>query len=95
MYSISYSKTFLKSLKRIKSSGKFSKKIEDKFELAVDLLVCGDELPVNYKDHKLKGRDADKRECHIKGDLVLVYKKDGNILVLTMVNIGTHSQIFG
>ncbi len=95
MYRIKFSKDFIKSLKKIKRSGKFNRKIEDKFELAVDMLLGGEMLPDTYKDHELKGKDSDKRECHIKGDLLLVYKQDEDVLVLLMIDIGTHAQIFG
>lgn len=35
------------------------------------------------------------RECHIKDDLLLIYYKDKTVLVLVLVSIGTHHQLFG
>lgn len=35
------------------------------------------------------------RECHIKDDLLLIYYKDKTVLVLVLVDIGTHHQLFG
>lgn len=34
------------------------------------------------------------RECHIKPDLLLIYKKEEDILILTCLAIGSHSELF-
>jgi len=49
-------------------------------------------LDEKYKDHMLKGEYASFRECHVKPDLLLVYKIDSNVLKL--VEIGSHSELF-
>lgn len=54
-------------------------------------------LPERYRDHDLKGRDwKDHRECHVHGDLLLVYKLTGgeNGEIVTSVAIGTHAELF-
>ncbi|MBK6614205.1 MAG: type II toxin-antitoxin system YafQ family toxin [Ottowia sp.] len=43
-------------------------------------------------DQPLKGRWADHRECHIGGDFLLVYRRDGDTLVF--VRAGTHADLF-
>ena len=35
------------------------------------------------------------RECHIQGDFLLIYEKHNDVLLLVMVNIGTHHELFG
>ena len=95
MYKIRYSKDFKKSLKKLQKSGKFGQQTREKLTLAINSLAAGEKLPEGYRDHKLKGVFSDKRECHIKGDLLLVYKKEEELLILVMVDVGTHSQIFG
>lgn len=45
-----------------------------------------------HKDHQLKGELKDFRECHIKPDLLLIYKIEDDILKL--VDIGSHSELF-
>ncbi|MDO7253952.1 type II toxin-antitoxin system YafQ family toxin, partial [Helicobacter cappadocius] len=47
-----------------------------------------------YKDHKLKGEYKDFRECHIKPDLLLIYKIDKEVLILACIAIGSHSDLF-
>ena len=49
-------------------------------------------LPAKYKDHDLIGNYKGFRECHIKPDLLLVYKKEGEYLQLA--RLGSHSELF-
>lgn len=50
-------------------------------------------IPEKYKDHALTGEWSGFRDCHIKPDLVLIYKiVDGNI---QLHHLNTHSEIFG
>lgn len=49
-------------------------------------------LDIKYKDHQLKGDKKSFRECHIKPDLLLIYKIEKNTLKL--VDIGSHSELF-
>ncbi|WP_109078489.1 type II toxin-antitoxin system YafQ family toxin [Aggregatibacter kilianii] len=50
-------------------------------------------LPAKYKDHQLTGNMKDFRDCHIKNDLVLIYRLVDDDLHLIRLN--THSEIFG
>ncbi|HEF9599128.1 TPA: type II toxin-antitoxin system YafQ family toxin [Campylobacter coli] len=49
-------------------------------------------LEPKYKDHQLKGEFKDFRECHIFGDLVIIYKRDDKIL--SLYRIGRHQDLF-
>lgn len=60
----------------------------------LDILVSGKKIPENYKDHQLKGELKEYRECHIRGDVLIVYKKEGKLLIITLINIGSHSYLF-
>jgi len=57
-------------------------------------LAEGKELDKVYKDHKLTGNYLGCRECHVKPDLLLIYRIDNNILELALVRAGTHSKLF-
>ncbi len=48
-------------------------------------------LPTKYNDHPLTGDWKEHRDCHIRPDLVLIYKKQDNDLIL--VRLGTHSEL--
>ncbi len=85
------SKQYKKSLKRVLKSGKV--KIKE-IDTVVDFLLSEGILPAKYRDRSLTGEYIGYRECHIKPDLLLIYKKDKNILFLILKDIGSHSEIF-
>ena len=58
------------------------------------LLAKGEPLPPKYRDHQLKGRLSVFRECHIKGDWLLVYRIIEDRLILSLHSTGTHADIF-
>ncbi len=60
----------------------------------VDKLLQGIPLDEKYKDHPLKGVWEGFRECHIQPDWLLVYLIEDDILTLTLVDTGTHADLF-
>lgn len=60
----------------------------------IDLLRQGKQLDERYRDHGLSGNYAGFRECHIKPDWLLVYLIENDVLTLTLVDTGSHSDIF-
>lgn len=93
MYLIARTKDFEKSYQRIKRSGKFKKQAKDALTEAIDILASGQKLPKKYEDHQLGGELRQYRECHIRGDLLLMYQIRKEELLLVLVNIGTHSYL--
>lgn len=93
MYLLKKTKSFEKSFKKIKNSGVKEVIFRD-LDFVVDSLASGKSLSSLYKDHKLSGVLSDYRECHIKGDLLLIYKIEKENLILILVDIGSHSQLF-
>jgi len=55
-------------------------------------LTDDEELETKYKDHQLKGNLKEFRECHIKPDLLFMYRINDDVLEL--VDIGTHNELF-
>ena len=51
-------------------------------------------LPPKYRDHPLQGEWAGSRECHIKPDLLLIYTREGDD-VLMLERLGSHAELFG
>lgn len=92
MYSLVYTKQYERSIKKLKHSGKFN---ESELESVIDSLAEGKRLNVVYRDHALRGEYEGYRECHIRGDLLLIYKIEHSKLVLLLVDIGSHSYLFG
>lgn len=63
------------------------------FQPVIDMLVKDEVLPPNLSDHPLSGDWKGYRDCHIKPDLVLIYRKTEEALELA--RIGSHSELFG
>ncbi len=91
MYEIQFSSTYKKSIKRVRKGGKISM---SEVYLVINTLASGKPLSVKHRDHKLSGEFSMYRECHIKPDLLLIYQIKNDILVLVLINIGSHSELF-
>lgn len=87
---------------KLETSSKFDKQYK-KIAKTKDIILVDDVIttllsgkPLNrkYEDHPLKGNYKGYKECHIKPDLLLIYKKDDDILVLNCIRLGSHSQLF-
>jgi mRNA interferase YafQ len=50
-------------------------------------------LSNKYRDHLLAGEYTHHRECHLKPDLLLIYKKPDES-TLRLVRLGSHSELF-
>ena len=61
----------------------------------VDLLAADAPLPPKYRDHALHNDWEDCRDCHVRPDVVLIYQKTADGLVLLLLRIGSHSEVFG
>ncbi len=93
MYQIVYTKKFEKSLARLIKGG-LKKSVQKEIIETIDLIAGGTLLPSVYKDHQLHGEYAEYRECHVQGDLLLMYQVFNTELVLLMVNVGSHNDFF-
>ena len=83
---------------RFKKDYKLAMKRHLDIELLDDIIRAlsrGETLPEKNKDHELSGDWAGHRECHIQPDWLLVYRIEGNVLVLTLARTGTHADLFG
>lgn len=79
--------------KDIKKASKQGRNINLLFDI-VDKLSDGKTLDPQYKDHKLDGKYKGMRECHIEPDFLLIYKINKTDIVLYLVRVGSHSNIF-
>ena len=59
----------------------------------IENLSLGNKLDSKYNDHQLSGNFKMFRECHIKPDWLLIYMIDDNILTLTLIDTGSHSNL--
>ena len=58
----------------------------------VAALARDEPLPPHRRDHALVGNWSDHRDCHIKPDLILIYRRHGDD-VLQLVRLGSHSEL--
>ncbi|EKD23745.1 MAG: Toxin-antitoxin system, toxin component, RelE family [uncultured bacterium] len=84
--------SYKKSFKKLAKSGIFP---VTEIDRVVDMLASGELLDKKYKDHQLRGEYKNYRECHILNDLLLMYRIENKELVLILIDIGSHSQLFG
>ena len=91
-YSVDYTSEFKKSYKKIKKQGKNI----DKLKKIIEMIACGEELELKYREHKLLDNKKfnDYRECHIEPDWLLIYRIDNDNLILLLVDTGSHSDLF-
>lgn len=91
MRAIKYTTQFKRDYKREKKSG-HHKKLDKLITTTVDLLANDQRLPQRYFDHALSNNWDDHRDCHVKPDLVLIYRKPDE-KTLELVRLGSHSQL--
>ena len=89
MFELEYSTQFKKDFKKITKRSS-----PDIIEVGhvISLLQRGESLEAKYVDHALTGNWVGYRDCHLKPDLVLIYKVDSKSLKLA--RIGSHSELF-
>ena len=90
-YEVVRTKRFKTAYKRVSKLSGFKETV---FAQVVSTLASGQKLDKKYKDHTLTGNLKALRECHLAPDILLIYTVDEGILVLTLVSVGTHSQLF-
>lgn len=87
-YKVRVSKQYKNARKRLNEQDK------ELLEQVIAKLANGEALDKKHKDHNLIGKYKDFRECHIKPDLLLIYRVFENILELYLASVGSHSELF-
>ena len=91
MRTVKYSSRFKRDYRREKS-GVLGRKLDALLGEVVDLLLADEPLPRRNVDHQLSGEWKDHRDCHIRPDLVLIYRKPDDES-LELVRLGSHSEL--
>jgi len=93
MRRIERTNAFRSDFKREKR-GQHRRDLDAVLTFSVSLLADDKPLPERNHDHALGGDWRDHRECHLKPDLLLIYRKP-DAEVLQLVRLGSHSELFG
>jgi mRNA interferase YafQ len=72
--------------------GQYSQVLAGDFIDILKLLLADSALEERQRDHALTGNWVDHRDCHIRPDLILIYRKPDNE-VLQLVRLGSHSEL--
>lgn len=91
MLEVFKSKKYKKNIKKYR--GKIN--VINELNKILELLKNQKPIPKKYYDHQLKGEYEPIRELHLKPDDLLLYYIITEDNLLTLVNIGSHSDIFG
>ena len=92
-YEVAWTTRFKKDYKQARKRGYNL----DLLKEVVHLIAMGNQqqkLIDEYNDHPLSGNWNNHRELHIQSDWILVYYIDDDVLVLSLVRTGTHSDVF-
>lgn len=90
MRTIKYTAQFKRDYKREKRTQ--HKDLDKKLMLAIESLATDAQLPESLRDHCLSGSWKDHRDCHIRPNLVLIYRKP-DADTLELVRLGSHSEL--
>ena len=85
-----YTRQFERDVKRIRKRGKDL----DKLKAVLSALLAEKPLGPRHRDHLLRGKYRNRRECHIEPDWLLVYKLEGETDII-FERTGTHSDLLG
>jgi mRNA interferase YafQ len=88
MYTPAYTRQFERDVKRLRKR----RRNLEKLKAVIRTLVSGQRLDPLHRGHKLLGSYQGRRECHIEGDWLLIYKVEGETVIFERT--GTHADLF-
>jgi len=91
MRTLEQTSRFKRDYKR-ETKGPHRQTLASDFMAIVTALANDQPLAEKHRDHALTGDWKDHRDCHIKPDLVLIYRKPDDA-VLQLVRLGSHSEL--
>ena len=77
---------------RCEKKGRFAKTLDDDLANVLTSLTEDRPLAPRHRDHALAGSWKDHRDCHVRPDLVMIYRKP-DADHLDLVRRGSHSKL--
>ena len=84
---------FTRDFKR-EGKGRYRATLNDDLGAVLDALANRRPLERRHNEHPLKGEWRDFRDCHVRPDLVLIYRISENDVV-QLARLGSHAELFG
>jgi len=91
MRTIEWTGQFKRDYKR-EAKGKHRATLDADLFPVIAALANDHALAAHYRDHGLVGNWKDHRDCHIKPDLILIYRLH-EVTALQLVRLGSHSEL--
>jgi mRNA interferase YafQ len=91
MRTIERTNQFKRDYKR-ELKGRYRIELDEILFPVIKALMVDESLAVEYRDHQLTGNWKDHRDCHIKPDLVMIYRLP-DIESLQLVRLGSHAEL--
>jgi mRNA interferase YafQ len=88
---IEYTSRFKRDFRR-EQKGAHREILESDFIVIIEMLANDEPLAEKHQDHALSGQWIDHRDCHIRPDLILIYRKPDDT-TLQLVRLGSHSEL--
>ncbi len=93
MRTIERSSAFRRNYRR-EARGQHRATLDDDLVPVLEALANDKPLDPRHRDHELSGDWSGYRECHVKPDLLLIYRKP-DPGALRLARLGSHSELFG
>lgn len=90
MFLLKYSSRFKKDLKYYKNNQAVLEELEE----VLDILASGEKLPEKNLNHRLLGEFKECFECHVRPDVLLIYKIEKVEITILLLRIGSHAKLF-
>lgn len=90
-YYIQYTNKFKKQYKKLLKNPNFKK---TEFEKILGYLSNNELMPAKYRNHLLNPKSNGVWECHVQPDILLEYQKFEDNLIIILLTIDTHSNLF-
>jgi mRNA interferase YafQ len=91
MRTIERTTAFKRDFKR-EAKGQHRDILDTDLRQIITALVCDSPLEVRHRDHALSNNWKGYRDCHVKPDLVLIYRTSGEDLLI-LARLGSHSEL--
>jgi mRNA interferase YafQ len=88
VYTPVFSSRFKADYKKVSASGQGTNDVDE----VIHIVAAGRALLAKHRDHSLKGEWRSYRECHVRSDLLLIYRIERDSLLLA--RLGSHSELF-